>query len=193
MAFIAGRNGPIFHAAKRAYMAQAVGTNVSLGRDVRVGLGANLWAPVSLQVGDGVHIGRWCTVMTNGLIGRGTMLGNSVGIVGRRDHDVAVIGVPVRYTPWVGDPGLGQQSGSTEVGEDVWIGYGATVLSGVVIGRGAIVAAGAVVTRSVDPYAIVAGNPARQVGARFDAPTILSHENALLDFWRIRESEWRQR
>ena len=49
------------------------------------------------------------------------------------------------------------------IGDRVWIGFGAVVLKGVVIGEGAIVAACSVVTRNVEPYTIVAGNPAREV------------------------------
>jgi acetyltransferase-like isoleucine patch superfamily enzyme len=50
------------------------------------------------------------------------------------------------------------------------------VLSGLSIGRGAVVAAGAVVTSDVDPYVVVAGNPARPVGRRFDEEAITAHE-----------------
>lgn len=52
------------------------------------------------------------------------------------------------------------------VEDDVWIGSKATILDGVTIGRGAVVGAGAVVTKSVPPYAIVVGVPARIVGMR---------------------------
>ena len=52
------------------------------------------------------------------------------------------------------------------IGDDVWIGAGVRVLDGVSIGIGAVVAAGAVVTRNVDPYAIVAGVPAKSIGSR---------------------------
>lgn len=59
-----------------------------------------------------------------------------------------------------------------EVGNDVWIGAGACILSGVAIGDGAVVGARAVVSKDVRPYAIVAGNPAREVRRRFDEETI---------------------
>lgn len=57
--------------------------------------------------------------------------------------------------------------GDTVVGNDVWIGRGAKILGGVTIGDGAIVAAYAVVTKDVEPYAIVAGNPAQHRRYRF--------------------------
>jgi maltose O-acetyltransferase len=53
-----------------------------------------------------------------------------------------------------------------EVGDHAWVGYGAVVLPGVSIGEGAVVGAGAVVTRDVEPWTIVAGNPARKVNER---------------------------
>jgi acetyltransferase-like isoleucine patch superfamily enzyme len=117
------------------------------------------------------------------------MIANSVGIVGRRDHDVSIVGRPVRFAPWVGDPGRDSQSGTFDIGEDVWIGYGAIVLTGVTVGRGAIVAAGAVVVSDVAPYAVVAGNPATNVGSRFSEDQIEEHEGALETFWANWQSE----
>ncbi|RQP21615.1 CatB-related O-acetyltransferase [Piscinibacter terrae] len=58
------------------------------------------------------------------------------------------------------------------IGHDVWIGRSAIVLPGVEIGHGAVVGAGAVVTKSVPPYAIVAGNPARIIRFRFSESII---------------------
>lgn len=58
------------------------------------------------------------------------------------------------------------------IGNDVWIGRGVTIMGGVRIGSGAILGAGAVVAKSIPPYAIAVGNPARVIKYRFDADTI---------------------
>lgn len=58
------------------------------------------------------------------------------------------------------------------IGNDVWIGRGATILGGVKIGSGAIIGANSTVTKDIPPYAIAAGNPARVIKYRFDQETI---------------------
>ena len=58
--------------------------------------------------------------------------------------------------------------GDTVIGNDVWLGYQALVLPGVTVGHGAVVAAASVVTADVEPYTVVAGNPARVVKRRFE-------------------------
>lgn len=58
------------------------------------------------------------------------------------------------------------RGGDVVIEDRVWIAYRAIVLPGITIGEGAIVAAGSVVTKDVEPYAIVAGNPARVIGRR---------------------------
>jgi virginiamycin A acetyltransferase len=58
--------------------------------------------------------------------------------------------------------------GDTVIGNDVWIGEDATILPGVKIGDGAIIGLNSVVGRDVEPYTIVAGNPAKPVRKRFD-------------------------
>lgn len=57
--------------------------------------------------------------------------------------------------------------GDTLIGNDVWIGYKATIMPGVKIGNGAIIATHAVVTQDVEPYTIVGGNPAKLLRKRF--------------------------
>jgi acetyltransferase-like isoleucine patch superfamily enzyme len=64
-------------------------------------------------------------------------------------------------------PGHGCGKGSITVGHDVWIGREAKILSGVTIATGAVVGAYSVVTKDVRPYAIVGGNPAREIRRRF--------------------------
>ncbi len=62
--------------------------------------------------------------------------------------------------------------GDIVIGNDVWIGYGAIILSGVTIGDGAIIASRAVVTEDVLPYTIVGGVPAKAIRKRFSEQTI---------------------
>lgn len=61
----------------------------------------------------------------------------------------------------------GVSKGNIIVEDDVWIGYGVTILSGVHIGQGAVIAAGAVVSKDVEPYSIVGGIPAKTIKKRF--------------------------
>lgn len=91
--------------------------------------------------------------------GRGIVkIGNSVSI----SHRVAI--VSAGHDPQ--SPTFGYRSAPITIGDYVWIGVNATILKGVTIGEGAVVAAGAVVTKDVEPYAIVAGVPARKIGER---------------------------
>lgn len=63
-------------------------------------------------------------------------------------------------------PDFADKGGEVVIGDRAWICYRAIILPGVTIGEGAVVGAGAVVSRDVEPYTIVAGSPARAVGAR---------------------------
>lgn len=67
------------------------------------------------------------------------------------------------------------------IGHDVWIGHNAVILPGVSVGNGAVVGAGAVVTKNVEPYAIVAGVPARRINARF--PQAVAEKLERLAWW----------
>lgn len=64
------------------------------------------------------------------------------------------------------------QIGDIIIGNDVWIGYEAVILSGVTIGDGAVIGCRAVVTKDVPPYTIVGGVPAKPIRKRFDEETI---------------------
>jgi virginiamycin A acetyltransferase len=62
--------------------------------------------------------------------------------------------------------------GDIHIGNDVWIGYNATIMAGVTIGDGAIIATNATVVKDVAPYSIVGGNPAKEIKKRFSDETI---------------------
>ena len=62
--------------------------------------------------------------------------------------------------------------GNIEIGNDVWIGYNATIMAGVKIGDGAIIATNSTVVSDVEPYTIVGGNPAKEIKKRF-SPEII--------------------
>jgi acetyltransferase-like isoleucine patch superfamily enzyme len=123
------------------------------------------------RIGVGVRIGRRsavgvdCFIHGGGgvTIGRDVLLGPGVRIFSE-NHDFALRGVPIIEQ--------GETPAPVEIGDDVWIGAGATVLAGARVGTGAIIAAGAVVRGDVEPYSIVAGVPARVVGHRGDAEEV---------------------
>lgn len=73
--------------------------------------------------------------------------------------------------------------GPIVIGDDAWIGYDCTILSGVRIGQGAVVAAGSVVTKDVPPYAVVGGTPARVIKYRFTPDVV--EKMLTLDYARL--------
>lgn len=69
--------------------------------------------------------------------------------------------------------------GDVVVEEDVWLATHVTLLPGVTIGRGSIIGAGAVCRKSIPPYAIALGNPAKVVGFKYSPEEIIEHEKKL--------------
>lgn len=110
-----------------------------------------------------ITIGSFCSIAVDTVIFGG----------GEHRHDwIATSPIRVLFNlPGAWKDGTPRSKGATIIGNDVWIGYRAMILSGVVVGDGAIIGAGAVVTKDVPPYAIVAGNPAKVVKYRFDEET----------------------
>lgn len=153
---------------------------ITYGRGLHVGKGSRIWAPSRVTIGDNVYIGKDVSIECNCQIGDYGLIANRVAFVGRLDHDFRRVGVPVRFSPWIGaNPVRGHTLDLNDeivVEADVWIGYGVIVLTGVNIGRGAVIAAGAIVTRDIPPYSIAAGVPARVSGRRFDDAQIKEHE-----------------
>jgi acetyltransferase-like isoleucine patch superfamily enzyme len=155
---------------------------LTYGTDLHIGKGTRLWAPMRMSVGHHVYIGKHVHIEANCDIGDYCLLANHVAIVGRHDHDFTAVGYPVRYAPWISSKRLPSRfvNEKAVICSDVWLGYGAIVLTGVTIGRGAIVAAGSVVVNNIQPYAIVAGVPAKTVGQRFASQLdIDAHEAAV--------------
>lgn len=82
-----------------------------------------------------------------------------------------------------------KSKGPIEIGNDVWIGTGAQIMSGVRVGNGAVIAANSTVTKDVLPYAIVGGVPAKVLKFRFDEERI--NELQEMKWWDWSEEEIR--
>lgn len=131
--------------------------NVFIGNNVKILKNSNfLCSKSKIIINDNVQIGK-----------------NALFVAG--NHNVTEIGKYMKniFNKWpINDKGI-------SICEDVFIIYNVTILDGVTIGRGAIVGTGSVVRRSVPPYAIVLGNPAKIIGFRFTPEQIIEHETKL--------------
>lgn len=157
------------------------GRFLSSGKNLHIGKSGRLWAPDCLTLGDNVYLGKNVAIEANAKIGNHVLIANSVTMAGRFDHDYTIVGTPVRFAPWIGDYSADHEirKKCITIGDDVWIGTGAILLSPVDVGRGAIIAAGAIVVKDVAPYSIVGGNPAREIRKRFNEREIAEHEYSI--------------
>lgn len=127
-------------------------------------------------IGDKLIIGKFCSIASNT-----TFIMNGGN---HRTDWFTNYPFPVFGQGWEESmPDSWPEKGNTVIGNDVWIGYNATLMPGVQVGDGAVIAANALVTRDVPPYAIVGGNPAQVIRKHFDEETI----QTLLD---IRWWDW---
>jgi len=114
----------------------------------------------------GFHVGKFCSIGDD----------VQVFLAGGHRLDWATTypfpGFEERWPEAKGIEGYQPSKGDVTIGNDVWIGYGVTILSGVTVGDGAVLAARAVVSRDVEPYTVVAGNPAEEIATRFDDETV---------------------
>ncbi len=124
-------------------------------------------------------------------IGKYVSVADNVTLVAGGEHSAGFVST----YPFIGKWGLEQYrsmegprtKGNIEIGHDVWLGQGSTILSGVRVGDGAVVAAGAVVTKDVPDYAVVGGVPARVIRYRFDPETIRNLKTVRWWDWSRRE------
>lgn len=106
-----------------------------------------------------LHIGKYCSIS----MGCSFFLG--------ANHRYDRISTFIPFDPEMKEESL-TSNGDIIIGNDVWIGYGATILSGVKIGTGSVIGANSLVSKDVEPYSIVAGNPASPIKFRFNEETI---------------------
>ena len=128
------------------------------GTEVNVESGADFLFGDTIEIGNRSGIGVDAWIRAELVIGNDVMMGPGVIIYGRY-HNYERIDIPMNKQ------GMGDYS-PVIIEDDVWIGARAIILKGVTIGKGSIIGAGSVVTKSVAPYAIVAGNPSRVIGKR---------------------------
>ena len=118
--------------------------------------------------GDRLVMGKFCSIAC-GAVFLFTSANHALG-------SLSTYPFPIFFTEWGLDGSrvtdAWDNRGDIVLGNDVWIGYEAVLLSGVTIGDGAIVGARALVTEDVPPYTIVGGVPARPIRKRFPAETI---------------------
>lgn len=131
----------------------------------------------NVTVGDDVYIGPFACFICGiaGIeIGNKVIMGPNVTII-TGEHPIDLRG---RYIYDIREKQT-QDDIRVKIGDDVWLGAGATILKGVEIGRGAVVAAGAVVKKDVPAYAIVGGVPAKVIKYRGSVDELIAHETKL--------------
>lgn len=156
-------------------------SNIEWGKNSTFGRGTVFYAPNKIIIGNNVYIGKYCSIESDIEIKDNVLIGNNVGLIGKYDHDYSNVGIAIKDSPWIGDKNYKFKGKNKKIviNEDVWIGYGVIILSGVTIERGSIIAAGSVVTKDVPKYSICAGNPSKVIAKRFIDEEIIEHEKLL--------------
>lgn len=139
---------------------------VKLGKFVYIGKNVNL--SDNITIGDCSYIGQYSYISPYVKIGNFALISDYVNVIGH-DHIFDKPGLPIILS---GKP----EPIITEIGDDVWIGHGVTIMRGIKIGNGSIVAANSVVTKDISAYEIWGGIPAKKIRNRFNESEISIHE-----------------
>jgi len=121
--------------------------------------------------GGPVYLGHNCHIGADVVFASDVLVASNVSFVGG-DHRVDQLGTPMFKSGRA-------KIEAIRISDDVWIGHGSIVMSGVEIGCGAVVAAGSVVTHDVPPCAIVGGVPAKLIRYRFSGEDVERHVRAV--------------
>lgn len=169
------RGWGILRALRRYRLKRQLG---SCGRNVTGLVGATVWSPENVHIGNDVRIQPdvfISAIDAEVRIGNKVMIAPRVGMI-TGDHNTSVVG---RYMYDVKEKRPSDDS-PIVIEDDVWVGFGAVILKGVTLGQGSVVAAGSVVTRDVPRYGMVAGVPAKLLRMRFTPQEIAEHERLLM-------------
>jgi len=133
----------------------ASGRGVALGREVEIGDGAVLDAQAGrITVGHGSAIGPFVVIYGEGTVSLGAHVAVAAhSTIVAVNHVFDRRNIPIRQQ--------GARSVGIRIEDDVWVAANCVVLDNVTVGQGGVIAAGAVVTKSVEPYTIIAGSPAK--------------------------------
>jgi chloramphenicol O-acetyltransferase type B len=166
---------------RNLYLRKVKYRRYQIARGFYSGIRVRLWAKNKIIIGRDFYIGRDSFIESDVIIGNDVIWANRVALVGRYDHNYQQIGKPVRHADQIRDKNYNWYglNNVTTIGDDVWVGYNTTILSGVNIGTGSIIAAGSVVTKDVEPYCIYAGVPAKKVKDRFNSEAELAMHKLL--------------
>ena len=140
-----------------------------IGKGFYSGIRVRIWARKTVIIGKNFYIGRDSFIESDVIIGDNVIWANRVALVGKYDHHYQQVGVPISLASRIRDENyswLGIDN-VTVIEDDVWVGYGSTIISGVKIGTGSIIATGSLVTKDVEPYSIYGGVPAVKLKDRF--------------------------
>jgi virginiamycin A acetyltransferase len=130
-------------------------------------VGKNNFFNGKIKIGKSTNINKNCEFIGNIIIGKFCAIARNSTFQGL-NHEYHKPGIQMKFYEDILKTKLNHiQKGPIIIGNDVWIGTKAIILSGVTIGDGAVIGAGSVVTKNVEPYSIVAGVPAKQIRWRF--------------------------